>query len=101
MDDSDTGLATGALLLLVGVWVVSRTVVHDSSGHNLIDRIVAYASGNPAGGKSGGKSPGVGLNTNPLSVHPPVDVGGGGLTITPNVLGVGPDFTVPIPDLIP
>lgn len=37
------GLATGLLLALVGAFVLLRTVVQDSGGQNLVDRIVAMA----------------------------------------------------------
>jgi hypothetical protein len=43
--DDGPGLATGALLVLIGAWVVSRTLVHDAQGKNLVDRIVAYSKG--------------------------------------------------------
>src|SRR3954454_3532668 len=49
MDDTNPGLATGILLVLVGVWVVSRTLVHDAQGFNLVDRIIALAGGGTPG----------------------------------------------------
>jgi hypothetical protein len=42
--DQNPGLATGVLLVILGVWVVSRTLIHDRQGHNLVDRIVGYSS---------------------------------------------------------
>jgi hypothetical protein len=39
------GLSTGLLLFVVGVFVLLRTVVKDSEGRNLVDRIVDVAKG--------------------------------------------------------
>lgn len=39
----NTGLATGLLLFVVGVFALLRTIVHDSNGRNLVDRIVELA----------------------------------------------------------
>jgi hypothetical protein len=37
----DVGLATAALLVIVGIWLIARTVTHDDQGHNLVDRILS------------------------------------------------------------
>jgi hypothetical protein len=37
----DAGLATAALLVILGVWLIARTVTHDDHGHNLVDRILS------------------------------------------------------------
>jgi hypothetical protein len=34
-------MAVGLLLLLLGVWVVLRTVVKDDGGDTLVDRVLA------------------------------------------------------------
>jgi hypothetical protein len=34
------GIATGVVVALVGLWLVLRTVTHDDSGRNLVDRIL-------------------------------------------------------------
>ena len=34
-------MATGFLLFLLGAWLVLRTVTHDDSGHNLVDRVLS------------------------------------------------------------
>jgi uncharacterized membrane protein len=39
---STDSLATGVLLIALGVWLIFRTVTHDSQGHNLVDRILAF-----------------------------------------------------------
>jgi hypothetical protein len=44
-DDDGAGLATGVLLFLVGLFLVSRTLSHDDAGFNLVDRIIAIAGG--------------------------------------------------------
>jgi hypothetical protein len=44
------GLAGGALLVILGVFVMARTVIHDDAGDNLVDRLLAVAGG--GGGSS-------------------------------------------------
>lgn len=34
-------MAAGLLLILVGIFIVARTVTHDASGKTLVDRILA------------------------------------------------------------
>lgn len=34
-------MATGIVLLLIGVWLLSRTFVRDDDGRNLVDRILS------------------------------------------------------------
>ena len=34
-------MATGFLLLLLGAWLLLRTVTHDSAGKNLVDRVLS------------------------------------------------------------
>jgi hypothetical protein len=41
MANENGGIATGALLILVGVFLVSRTLAHDDHGYNLVDRLLA------------------------------------------------------------
>jgi hypothetical protein len=120
--DSTPGLATGAFLLLVGVWVVSRTIVHDSQGKNLVDRIIEYASGGAGGGS--GKGGGVldkGVNVGPVhipspldelnplnkldptkQVRPPIQPSGKGVTVHPFPIGpVDPSIRIPLPFKVP
>jgi hypothetical protein len=33
-------MRTGLVLLLLGVFLIARTVTHDSTGRNLVDRIL-------------------------------------------------------------
>jgi ABC-type nickel/cobalt efflux system permease component RcnA len=37
----DAGWATALLLVLLGLWLIFRTVTHDAHGHNLVDRILS------------------------------------------------------------
>jgi hypothetical protein len=77
VDRDATGLTTGAFLLLVGVWVVSRTIVHDNNGKNLVDRIVEYASGGKdKGGKGDKGDPGFKLPHTPFSFSPSLSPAG-------------------------
>src|SRR2546423_13259302 len=116
-DFSYTGLATGALLLLVGIGVISRTVVHDDQGLTLIDRIIGYAGGGSKSGpvdKADGKAESkVGStvasqvgSANPFSTNPTR------LPFAPNIIhspftvgkakkGQGSSVTIPLPGLPP
>lgn len=47
-------LAGGLLLIVIGVFVVARTVIHDASGQNLVDRLLSIAGG---GNSSGAAAP--------------------------------------------
>jgi hypothetical protein len=38
---TDAGWATALLLVVVGLWLILRTVTHDDQGHNLVDRILS------------------------------------------------------------
>jgi hypothetical protein len=44
-------IATGLLLALFGFWVVMRTVVKDSSGRTLVDRITGAGAAPAAAAK--------------------------------------------------
>lgn len=41
-------MATGVTLLLIGVFLISRTATHDANGKNLVDRILGLDTGNTA-----------------------------------------------------
>jgi hypothetical protein len=94
-DDQTTGLAAGVLLAIVGSWVVARTIIHDASGKNLVDRLLAIAGG--------GASSKPLTSTNLVNVGP-VHVGPGGIKAGPVKVGptsginVGP---VHIPSPLP
>jgi hypothetical protein len=36
----DAGLATAVVLIVLGLWLIARTVTHDDHGTNLVDRIL-------------------------------------------------------------
>jgi hypothetical protein len=38
-------MATGAVLILLGVFLVVRTVTHDDSGQNLVDKLLGLDGG--------------------------------------------------------
>jgi ABC-type nickel/cobalt efflux system permease component RcnA len=38
---SSDALASGVLLIALGLWLILRTVTHDDQGHNLVDRVLA------------------------------------------------------------
>jgi uncharacterized membrane protein len=38
---STDALATGVVLVALGVWLILRTVTHDDHGRNLVDRVLA------------------------------------------------------------
>ena len=40
-------MAVGIVLAVVGLWIVLRTVVKDSSGRTLVDRILNAGGGEP------------------------------------------------------
>jgi hypothetical protein len=125
-DAQGPGLATGLLLALVGAWIVSRTVVHDAQGQNLVDRIVAYATGSgssTSSGKSKGgalklpfgfsaslpKSPfnpaftlttpgGFRIHESPLIPSlPSIDTGGPSPHVSTPGFGPLPQLTIPLP----
>lgn len=66
---SDGGLAAGALLVVLGVFVVARTVVHDDQGQNLVDRLLAIAGGGGKGGKDGKGGKGSGVPGPAVHIH--------------------------------
>ena len=114
--DDQSGLATGALLLILGVWIMLRTFVHDANGKNLVDRLVELGKGSSS--SSGGSGPrnlvslpgqgphGFGI-TGPTGQPFPVAINKHDITISPDgslspaaripIKHIGP---FPIPDVV-
>ena len=86
VNDQGGGVAGGLLLIVIGVFVVARTVIHDASGQNLVDRLLSIAGG----GKS---SSGAGSS----STSTPVGVSTQGVGVTVKHIGPVPDIQVHAP----
>jgi hypothetical protein len=98
MDDTNPGLATGILLVLVGVWVVSRTLVHDAQGFNLVDRIIALAGGGTPGKPKAKNVPGLIGQTTAHGIIGPVNPLDPGALLGPlNPFGPAGQPAIPAP----
>jgi hypothetical protein len=76
------GIATGLLLVIVGLWIGARTFIHDASGKNLVDRLIDLAGGDSSSSSASSDpnapDPSKGLNIPGTSTHVgPVNVASG------------------------